>query len=185
MEADGGESENDVPLPPEPFAKWRNYLAIRFRYYLDRSAPHIFRRWVSTLVVAMIYILRVYYVKGFHVISYALATYVLNMVIGFLSPKADPELQEGVDGTNAVRRDSLELKPFARRLPEFKFWCSVTKAFLVSFIVTFVSLLDVPVFWPILLSYWLFLFAVTMKRLIVDMWRYQYNPFKVEKLRSD
>ena len=74
-----------------------------------------------TMVVAMIYVLRVYWVKGFHVVSYGLATYVLNLLIGFLSPNVDPEL-EVLDGLSSPGRDSDEYKPFERRVPELRFW---------------------------------------------------------------
>ncbi|KAK9670195.1 hypothetical protein RND81_13G184700 [Saponaria officinalis] len=159
---------------------WRNKLAREFQYHLDKSAPHLLRRWLVTLGLAMVYTLRVYYLRGFHVISYGLATYVLNLLMGFLSPKVDPDL-EGVDGLPSPGRESDEYKPFERRLPEFRLWYSITKAFIVSLILTFVSVLDVPVFWPILSSYWVFLFVLTMKRQIVHMIKYKYNPFSKAK----
>lgn len=40
---------------------------------------------------------------------------------------------------------------------------------------------DVPVFWPILLLYWLLLFTVTMKRQIKHMIKYRYLPFSTGK----
>jgi hypothetical protein len=42
---------------------------------------------------------------------------------------------------------------------------------------TFFSVFDVPVFWPILLMYWFILFFVTMKRQIKHMIKYKYLPF--------
>ena len=40
---------------------------------------------------------------------------------------------------------------------------------------------DVPVFWPILLMYFLVLFFVTMKRQIKHMIKYRYIPFSFGK----
>lgn len=114
-----GDNEEPVPLPT-----WRSNLNKRFLHYLDRSVPHLLRRWLVTIGVAMIYVLRVYWVKGFHVVSYGLATYVLNLLIGFFSPNVDPEL-EGRDGAPSPvspGRDGDEYKPFERRVPEFRFW---------------------------------------------------------------
>ena len=116
MEGQGTDSASEVPL-----ANWRNDFSKMFRYYLDRSTPHPLQRWLGTLAVAMIYILRVYYVQGFYVISYGLGIYVLNLLIGFLSPKEDPEL-EVLDGASLPMTGSDEFKPFIRRLPEFRFW---------------------------------------------------------------
>lgn len=46
---------------------------------------------------------------------------------------------------------------------------------------TFLSVFDVPVFWPILLCYWLVLFVLTMKRQIMHMIKYKYVPFSFGK----
>lgn len=46
---------------------------------------------------------------------------------------------------------------------------------------TFFSVFDVPVFWPILLLYWCVLFFVTMKRQIRHMIKYRYIPFSFGK----
>lgn len=46
---------------------------------------------------------------------------------------------------------------------------------------TLFPMFDVPVFWPILLLYWLLLFTVTMKRQIKHMIKYRYLPFSTGK----
>ncbi|MQL92504.1 hypothetical protein Taro_025129 [Colocasia esculenta] len=112
----------DASAPPVALAKWRNEFSRAFQYYLDRSTPHSLGRWMGTLAVAMVYVLRVYLVQGFYIVSYGLGIYLLNLLIGFLSPKVDPELEVLNDGPALPTRGSDEFKPFIRRLPEFKFW---------------------------------------------------------------
>ena len=73
----------------------------------------------ATLVVALAFSLRVFYIQGFYIIAYGLGIYLLNLLIGFLSPLVDPE---AADGPSLPTRGSDEFKPFIRRLPEFKFW---------------------------------------------------------------
>lgn len=162
--------------------KWKSDFSRKFQYYLDRSTPHTVERWLGTLAVAAIYVLRVYHVQGFYIVSYGLGIYMLNLLIGFLSPSVDPEL-EALNTASLPTKGSDEFKPFVRRLPEFKFWYALTKAFVVAFILTFFSVLDVPVFWPILLCYWIFLFVLTMKRQILHMIKYKYVPFNIRKPR--
>lgn len=58
---------------------------------------------------------------------------------------------------------------------------AITKAFCVAFLMTFFSMFDVPVFWPILLCYWIVLFVLTMKRQIMHMIKYKYVPFNIGK----
>lgn len=61
-------------------------------------------------------------------------------------------------------RSNEEFRPFIRRLPEFKFWYSITKSTVIGIICTFFDAFNVPVFWPILVMYFITLFCITMKR---------------------
>lgn len=160
-------------------------LSHHYQYYLDKSTPFVLYRWIALLCVVYIYILRIYFVQGFYVVSYAVGIYILNLLIGFLSPQVDPELEALVDGPTLPVRASDEFRPFVRRLPEFKFWYSITKAFCIAFLLTFFSIFDVPVFWPILLFYWIVLFTLTMRRQIMHMIKYKYVPFNFGKQRYD
>ncbi|KAI3915508.1 hypothetical protein MKW92_044727 [Papaver armeniacum] len=167
------------------FSEWSNGVSRKYQYLLDKSTPHVLRRWIGFGFVAVIYMIRVYFLQGFYIISYGLGIYILNLLIAFLSPQVDPEIQDitGDDGPTLPTRGSDEFRPFVRRLPEFKFWYSITKAFCIAFVMTFFSAFDVPVFWPILLFYWLVLFFLTMKRQILHMIKYRYVPFSLGKQR--
>lgn len=149
----------------------------RFQHFLDKVTPHTFPRWMGFLVVVILYAVRVAYLKGFYIVTYGLGIYLLNRLIGFLSPMVDPEME----GPGLPTSSDQEFKPFVRRLPEFKFWYSCTKAFVIAFCMTFFSFFDVPVFWPILLMYWIVLFFITMKRQIRHMIKHRYLPFSMGK----
>ena len=76
--------------------------------------------------------------------------------------------------------------PVALLYPEIPCLCincrwSSAKSFVIGLVMTFFSIFDVPVFWPILLLYWLLLFVVTMKRQIKHMIKYKYLPFTTGK----
>ncbi|KAE9593334.1 hypothetical protein Lal_00028935 [Lupinus albus] len=176
MEGTGGSSASAAA----PVNQWLLEFSRRFQYYLDKSTPHATYRWIGTVVIASIYILRVIYIQGFYIVSYGLGIYLLNLLIGFLSPLVDPELEPS-DGPMLPTKGSDEFKPFIRRLPEFKFWYSFTKALCIAFVMTFFSVFDVPVFWPILLCYWIVLFVLTMRRQIAHMVKYRYIPFNLGK----
>lgn len=143
------------------------------QYWLDRSTPYYVHRWIALAVVALLYGVRVYFLKGFYIVTYALAIYNLNLLLGFLSPQVDPELE----GPTLPSKSDEEFRPFVRRLPEFKFWLSALKSILLGFAATFFQVFDVPVFWPILLMYFLILFVITMKRQIKHMIKHRYVPF--------
>ncbi|KAJ6828966.1 protein RER1A-like [Iris pallida] len=168
-----------------PFvSEWIAAGSRKYQNLLDRTNPHVRRRWAGFGVLAAAYVLRVAVVQGFYVVTYALGIYALNLLIAFLSPQVDPEVAgDGSGPSELPTRSSDEFRPFVRRLPEFKFWYSITKAFCFAFVLTFFEVFDVPVFWPILLFYFLVLFTATMKRQILHMIKYKYLPFSSGKQR--
>ena len=58
---------------------------------------------------------------------------------------------------------------------------SASKSFLYGFVATFFPIFDVPVFWPILLVYFLVLLFITLKRQIRHMIKHKYLPFDIGK----
>jgi hypothetical protein len=109
-------------------------------------------------------------------VAYSLGIYLLNLFLAFLQPKFDPsneaidnEMEDGSAGGLPTKQDE-EFRPFIRRLPEFKFWYSATRAITIGFVCTWFSIFDVPVFWPVLVVYWLILFALTSKFSPLQRW---------------
>ncbi|GAB2282647.1 Protein rer1a [Dionaea muscipula] len=181
--ATGDSTVDDLQEPPSAaiVSRWFYEVSRRYQHLLDKSTPHILGRWIGFFAVAFIFAIRVYFIQGFYIVSYGLGIYILNLLIAFLSPQVDPEILELSEGPTLPTRGSDEFRPFVRRLPEFKFWYSLTKAFCIAFVMTFFAVFDVPVFWPILLFYWLVLFTLTMRRQIQHMIRYKYVPFSFGK----
>lgn len=54
---------------------------------------------------------------------------------------------------------------------------AATKAIVLSTVATAFPVFDIPVFWPILLVYFIVLFVITMRRQIGHMRKYKYLPF--------
>ncbi len=107
-------------------------------------------------------------------VVYSLGIYLLNLFLAFLSPKFDPALEqdEGMESGNAgslPTKEDQEFRPFVRRLPEFKFWFSATNAILISFFCSWFELFNLPVFWPVLVVYWLILFGLTSESYFPDI----------------
>jgi len=157
-------------------------LGQTYQVLLDKWTPHSISRWVFTVVVLAAFLIRIVLLQGWYIVTYALAIYHLNLLLAFLTPKIDPalaefEADEGDDGMALPTSQNDEFRPFIRRLPEFKFWYSATKATVIAFTCTFFDFFNIPVFWPILVMYFITLFCITMKRQIKHMVRYRYIPF--------
>jgi hypothetical protein len=188
-----------------------NVYARRWQALLDRSTPHTMERWLGTVTLFILFSLSVVVRQGWYIVMYALCIYILNLFLAFLQPRFDPSLaedlaaddvEEGAPGLPGSERpkssdgirgllsgfsssnDDEEFRPFIRRLPEFKFWYSATKAVVISLLCTITRATDVPVYWPILLIYFCVLFALTMRRQIQHMIKYKYIPFDLGKKRG-
>lgn len=96
---------------------------------------------------------------------YTLGIYLLNLFLAFLQPKFDPAFSEDSVEDAGVptlpTKSSEEFRPFIRRLPEFKFWYASTRAVSIAFVCSWFSVFDIPVFWPILVIYFIVLFSLT------------------------
>jgi hypothetical protein len=118
MDGDGSGREAAVPPAAKQLQALQHKLEQRLQVALDVSTPHITYRWLAWGLVVLLYLLRVFLLKGFYIITYGLGIYNLNLVLGFLSPQIDPE----TEGPELPTKSDQEFKPFVRRLPEFKFW---------------------------------------------------------------
>lgn len=168
----------------EPSFAVKLYRSLRrqFQLALDNSVPLLAARWVALGVTFILYAIRVYLLQGFYIVTYGLGIFLLNLLIGFISPIDESDTsQSSSDGPLLPTNENDEFKPFIRRLPEFKFWYSCIRAIVIALALTTVDLFDVPVFWPILLVYFIVLFVMTMKRQIRHMMKHKYLPFKLGK----
>ncbi|CDJ58581.1 RER1 protein, putative [Eimeria maxima] len=149
--------------------------------YLNKSILYLKTRWLVLFACLAFYIVRVYFLAGFFVVSYGLGIYLLNLLIGFISPQVDPETDEYVlpvrGGGGGGQSEPGEFRPFLRQVPEFKAWVSGMRALLIAISMTFFQVFDLPVFWPILLIYFILLFILTMKQQVKKMIKYKYLPF--------
>ena len=136
-------------------------------------------RWSAFFVFLFLYLVRVYLLNGFFIVTYGLGIYLLNLFIGFLSPAVDPDEDEA--GPVLPTREADEFRPFTRKLPEFQFWFWGLRAVVTSLGLTAFAFFDLPVFWPILLIYFVFLFALTMKQQILHMLKHRYVPWSSGK----
>jgi hypothetical protein len=137
-----------------------------FQTYLDKSTPFATYRWTGTALLFVAFGVRIFIAQGWYIVAYSLGIYLLNLFLAFLSPKFDPALEqdEGMEDGNASglpTKEDQEFRPFVRRLPEFKFWYSTTKAIAVGFFCAWFEIFNLPVFWPVLVVYWLILFGLT------------------------
>jgi hypothetical protein len=116
-----------------------------------------------------VFMLRIIFAQGWYIVAYSLGIYLLNLFLAFLQPKFDPQMEQdeimddGAAGGGLPTKQDDEFRPFIRRLPEFKFWYSATRAISIGFMCTWFQLFDIPVFWPVLVVYWLILFSLTSK----------------------
>ena len=178
---------NPIDLKPTDTTNDNNAVKRAIQYWLDKSTIHIAPRWITFTILLALFFLRIYLIQGYFIVAYGLGIFLLNNFIAFLSPLEDPSDVGGQrdDGLSlpSTSKEGKEFRPFARRLPEFKFWLACTRGVLTSIGMTFFSVFDVPVFWPILLMYFGVLFFMTMRRQIAHMYKHKYVPISFGKAK--
>ena len=154
--------------------------------YLDLATPYHVARWCFVILLLVYFMYRVVVLQGFYIVAYVLGIFLLNQFILFLTPVVVDDMEtmeDDEDEPHLPTRSDEEFRPFMRRLPEFKFWYTTFKSMLLGILCTFFSVFDIPVFWPILVMYFITLFMVTMKRQIRHMIKHRYVPFSYGKVR--
>ncbi|KAB5591016.1 Protein rer1 [Ceratobasidium theobromae] len=199
MNDDGDQPPFSLPPALQPLeAQYLKYQR-QYQQLIDRATPHMLYRWLSTGGLVVLFLLRIVLAQGWYIVCYAHAIYLLNLLLAFLQPRFDPglaqdlradEIEEGgepesssyenaYDGGGQRSGKDEEFRPFIRRLPEWQFWLSATKATVFAILATLFEAFDVPVYWPILVVYFFILFGITMKRQIRHMIKYKYVPFDI------
>lgn len=161
-------------------------VQITHQEFLDRSVPYVTERWICFSILLLAFVLRIVFSHGWYIICYALGIYLLNLFLAFLTPKFDPSLEQELRSSNLEEGgDEVEdeFRPFIRRLPEFKFWVNASRATVASLGASLFPIFDIPVFWPILVMYFIILFCLTMRKQIQHMIKYRYLPFDIGKAR--
>ncbi|KAI0821367.1 retrieval of early ER protein Rer1 [Irpex lacteus] len=181
-------SEPSTDTPFTPISAQYTKFQRQYQQVLDKITPFVLYRWLTTVGLLGLFMLRIVLAQGWYIVCYAHAIYLLNLLLAFLQPKFDPSLQEdlmadeieegGEEMSLPSARDD-EFRPFVRRLPEWQFWLSSTRATLVALFCTLSEAFDVPVYWPILVIYFFILFTLTMRRQIQHMIKYKYVPFDI------
>jgi len=162
---------------PNVVTQFFKSVSVRYQSLLDKWTPHVRSRWGFAIGLIFLFMIRILFAQGWYIVTYALGIYHLNLFIAFLTPKIDPALDYDDDGLGLPTTTTQEFRPFIRRLPEFKFWLGIVKSTLIGLVCTLFDCFNVPVFWPILVMYFITLLCITMKRQIRHMIKYKYIPF--------
>ncbi|KAJ5731851.1 hypothetical protein N7493_003332 [Penicillium malachiteum] len=182
----------DVPEPDQsPFTAVTAHtskLTRQYQAYLDASTPYTTYRWVGSGVLLLMFFLRIVLAQGWYIGTYLrvpaanIPTTQPHCIESAISGHNEG-LEDGDAGPSLPNKQDDEFRPFIRRLPEFKFWHSATRAVAIGFVCSWFSMFDIPVFWPVLVVYWIILFVLTMRRQIQHMIKYRYVPFSFGKTR--
>ena len=170
---DEGESQKST----EESSSFFNKINIYSNAIKDKLIKYRKERWIIVFILLIIYIIRIFITKGYYALTYCMGIHFLNSFIGFISPLDDPEENLNEENSFLPIRNNEEFKPFYRKLKEYQFWSGYFWILLIGIILTFFEGFDIPVFWPLLLVYFLFIFILTMRHQIAHMIKYHYLPW--------
>ncbi|ELA42840.1 uncharacterized protein VICG_00155 [Vittaforma corneae ATCC 50505] len=154
------------------------------QYIADNLSPLIYPRWTFTGFLLLLYIRRILRIKTHSVVTYFVGVYLLHATILFLTPKDEniPDPFENTeDESYNPRNIDNDFRPYVRRLPEFDFWKMCSQIIAVAFFITYFPFLDLPVYAPILVLYFIFIVSITCYKLWMHSKKFRYNLFFISK----
>ncbi len=160
-------------------------LRRKYRLFIDRVAIYPRERWLCLLLFDLLYGLRVvFWTEGYAVITYLLGLYHLNLLMLYLTPLEDPDELDFVDGDPEFIlpvRENDEFKGFQRKIQELELWKQLTQASVACMGLTFFEFFAFPIYWPLLVFYFVMMTTFLCRYKIDHMIRYRYIPFDFGK----
>ena len=133
------------------------------------TIPFKMGRWLGAAGLTLLFLLRVFVGKSHYLVCYFLFIYLLYMFLLFISPLRHVVVDDNDIGAD-LDEETNGYTPFIRRLPEFTFWFKYMRAVIIAFIISLFPVFDIPVFWPLLLIYFILL-LVRVLAAEVHRWR--------------
>ena len=150
----------------------------------DKIIIYKLERWLVIGILTLIYMIRVVVTSGFYCLTYCIGIHFLNSFIGFISPLDDPEEYDLNRGDSFLpQKNNEEFKPFQRKVKEYTFWSNSFYTLIIAIPMTFFRGFDIPVFWPLLVFYFVLIFTLVMRKQIQHMIKYHYLPWDHGKIK--
>ncbi len=100
-------------------------------------------------------------------VAYALGIYLLNLFLAFLQPKFDPsndaldnDMEDGTAGS-LPHQEGRGIPPLHPPPSRVQVLALATRAVVIAFMCSWFEVFNIPVFWPVLVMYWMILFVLT------------------------
>lgn len=148
--------------------------------WLDRSVPFAGLRWLTFSSFLVIYFIRVLVVDGYFALTYFLSLQLLHYLIQFITPLSNP-VDEDEGGAVLATKSGDEFKPYVPKVQEFKLWRSTMLVVTVAFFLTFVDAVNIEVWWPLLLGYFILFATVQISQRVQHMMKFKYVPWDRNK----
>jgi hypothetical protein len=170
---------------PTKMATLQHRLKQRLQVFEDKVVPQRLARWIAFALMIVLFMFRIISYGGFFVVAYAMGIHLLYLLVTFLTPLSDPEGSSEADADGAALPSATgdEFKPYVPKMQEYKVWRSMTKVVAICSFLTLFDLFDIPVFWPILVIYFILLFVTQMAGRIQHMLKHKYVPWNSKKPR--
>ena len=154
-------------------------------------------RWLCTLLLVTAYIYNAQR-ASYDVATYLIGFYLLQLLLSYYTPQGvedEPQesqsdyyylgseefiVPEGAE-EEATGVERGEDKPLLRSMGELQVWERATFAFIMGLVCTYFKMLQIDVFWPLLLVYFLVLVVYTLQKILKTMEKHRYSAADFQK----
>lgn len=157
------------------------------RNWLDRSVPYPFERWLM-LALLTAYVLYRIVAYDFLAILFLWGLYILYLLVQFYTPSGLPDPDEDTFDPQTTMEDEVPLnlfegyttpaedRPLLRTMNEFSLWKNILMTMGASWVGTLSDIFKLPVYWPFLFIYFVWLIGLAVHKHIRHMRKYGYSP---------
>lgn len=154
------------------------------QYVSDLISPYPKQRWMLTAILSLAYIYIVLIKQTHVVITYTAGVYLLQSFILFVTPNdnniPDP-FEPGYEENYTPSNIDNDYKPYVRKLSEYTFWLFTVQVISAVIVLVQFEFTDIPVYTPILATYFAFMLIVTLYTVFTHSKKYKYNLFSFGK----
>eukprot|EP00758_Cryptobia_borreli_P003407 Tbor_TRINITY_DN3726_c0_g1::TRINITY_DN3726_c0_g1_i2::g.2452::m.2452 len=172
---------NDNPFHGNgiPIVEFQKKFNILWQQMMDRIVPFAAPRWVIFTLFFILFCVRIYVLDAFYIVAYGVCVHLLYYLVLAITPN-DPD---ALNKDMMLPESEREHKPFVPKVMEFVVWKNMLKVLFIGFFLTFISFIDIPVFTPILVLYFLVLFGLQVGSRVSHMIKHKYVPWNSPKTK--
>lgn len=166
--------------------EYLNYLKPSYiKNKINKTIIYRKERWILTIITYFLFIIKCVIYDSYYALLYILSFYYIQNIILFITPKDVPSIHDEdededmyeIPDTVFNKSDDPDEKPIIRKISEFSLWEKITFFTLLCHLLSYFEVFNIPVWWPMLLIYFVIVSVLIVFKQRSHMNKYNYSLY--------